>query len=425
MNQTSAINFKKFLHGLLIIMTVLYSSLLVAEDFDETVDDNAPNIWPMIRQEFQIQFNPKRPEIARQIHYFLNNRSYFYSTLEKAGPLIYYIYQQTQNRDLPSELALIPFIESEYDPFASSGAGAAGLWQFMPRTANGFGMEINWWYDDRLDIERSTQKALNYLSYLNKFFEGDWMLAMAAYDSGEGTVLNAVKRNLSHNQNALFWRLHLPRETKSYIPKLLAIVALIEDPKYYGIELPPVKAHPYFQDVEVPAHLPLTVIAELAETDITTLQLLNAEFKQLTTGPRKTTHILLPVDKAALFKTNLALNPKVFSHTWLYHNVQHGENLSTIAKKHFTSVKLLKAVNHLKSNRIYFKQKLIVPNIHIRITKYRSKPTTREKYVIQPGDNLTKIAHKFHTTISALKKHNGLLNDVIRPGEKLIVGLEV
>lgn len=421
MNRKLRINLKNILQTILVIAAITFSSVLLAEDLDDATDDNTPNIWPLIRREFQIQFNPNRPEIARQIRYFLNNRNYFYSTLEKAGPLIYYIYQQTQNRDLPAELALIPFIESEYDPFANSGAGAAGLWQFMPRTANGFGMEINWWYDDRLDIETSTQKALNYLSYLNKFFEGDWLLAMAAYDSGEGTVLNAVKQNINHNQNPFFWRLHLPQETKSYIPKILAIVAIIDDPKYYGIELPPIKAHPYFQDVEVPSHLPLTVIAELAETDIATLQLLNAEFKQLTTGPRKLTHILLPVDKAAQFKTNLALNPKVFSHTWLYHKVQTGENLSTIAKKHFTSVTLLKAVNHLKSNRIYNKQKLVVPNVHIRITKYRSKPTTREQYVILAGDNLTSIANKFHTTITALKKHNGLLNDVIRPGQKLII----
>jgi len=197
---------------------------------------------------------------------------------------------------------------------------------------------------------------------------------------------------------------------------------LISHPKYYDIELPPIKAHPYFQDVEVPSHLPLTVIAELAETDITTLQTLNAEFKQLTTGPRTSSHILLPVDKAAQFNTNLALNPRVFSQTWLYHKVKSGETLSDIALKHHTNVALLKHINHLKSTRIFNRQRLIVPNVHIKITKYKSKPTTREKYTILPGDSLSTIAYKFHTTVSALKKHNGLLSDVIRPGKELIIG---
>lgn len=408
----------KILRQLLVIAVLIFTNLSFAQpDIPPADFDGSPNVWQLMRDEFRIKFNANRREIRAQIRWFQNNQHYLYKTLESAGPLISYIHQQTLNRDMPAELVLIPFIESEYHTSANSRCGAAGLWQFMPKTGNAFGMRINWWYDDRLDIEKATSGALSYLDYLNQFFEGDWLLAIAAYDSGEGTVLNAVRHNEACGRNTFFWHLHLPHETKSYIPKLLALVAIIRDPDYYGMSLPDIRSRPYFQDVEVPPHLPLSAVAGLAETEIDTLLNFNPEFKQLTTGPRTNVHVLLPIDKAALFRSNLALNPTVFKHTWLYHTVLIGESLSVIAQKHHTTVAMLKKVNNLPNTRIYQKQKLLVPNQHLAVPQAGAHVT----YFVKSGDSLNRIAHRYQTTAKKLRAQNGLTGDIIHPGTILII----
>lgn len=379
--------------------------------------DDSPIIWEMLRDEFRIAFNPNRKEIRKQIQWFQHNQHYLYQILERAGPLISYIHQKTQQRHLPAELVLIPFIESEYNTTANSHAGAGGLWQFMPQTATNFGLKQNWWYDDRFDVIRATHSALDYLAYLNTFFSGNWLHAIAAYDSGEGTVQHAINRNKQRHKTTQFWRLKLPHETQSYIPKLLALVSIIREPEYYGVTLPNIHMRPYFQPIQVPAHLPITAIAGLAETDMEELLALNPAFKQTTTGPRQQTTVLLPIEKAALFQSNLALNPGIFKHTWLYHSVIIGDTLTKIARQHKTTVAMLKKVNHLDSARIVCKQKLLVPNAELNIASM----DVRYSYIIQHGDTLSTIAKKYQTTVAKLKQKNDLSDDIIRPGRILMI----
>lgn len=375
------------------------------------------DVWAQLRQEFRFQFNPNHRPIRQQIRWFQRNPHYLYQTLEKAAPLVCYIQQQLMNRNMPGELVLVPFVESEYNTSANSHAGAAGLWQFMPQTATGFGMRINWWYDDRLDVQKSTQAALSYFDYLNDFFAGDWLLTVAAYDCGEGTVLKAIRRNEKKSLGTTFWQLHLPHETKDYLPKLLALVAIVKNPERYGFTLPPLSDTSDLQDVEVPAHLPLTAIAGLADTEFTQFMALNPEFKQPTTGPRKHMHILLPCEKAALFRSNLAVNPSLFKRTWLYHSVLLGDTLSGIAKKHKTTVTMLMKINQLDNTRIYQKQKLLVPNTQVAL----NNKVARYTYIVKTGDTLSQIAHTTQSTVAKLKAQNALHGDIIRPGRLLII----
>lgn len=375
------------------------------------------SIWPIMRDDFHIQYNPNREEIRKQIQYFSHNKSYFYDTLKKAGPLIFYIVREAKKNDLPTELALIPFIESEYDPTAISYAGASGLWQFMPQTAHCYGLTINSWYDDRNDIEKSTESALKYLSYLNNFFDGNWLYAIAAYDSGEGKVLKTIRKNMHQNRSTYFWNLDLPHETRAYIPKLLALVSIIDNPEYYGFKLPYVEAKKYFEDISIPAHIPMGVVAGLSSTSLTTLHEYNSGYKHDETGPRHHNHILLPENSAKEFKHNLSINKGISRDTWDTHKVKHGETLSGIAKKHHTTVAILRKVNHMKNSRIFERQKLIVP-----ITPQMMAARMRNmKYTVQDGDSLYVLAHRFGTTVSKLKKANHLASNTIRVGHVIII----
>lgn len=184
------------------------------------------DLWSVLQHQFTLNHYENNPAVKAQIEWFLKRKKYIYKLAENAQPYLYYILTQVDKRKLPAEMVLLPMIESAYDPFAFSSAGASGLWQMMPGTASGFGLKQNWWYDGRRDIVASTNAALDYLSYLQSFFNGNWLLAIAAYDSGEGTVLSATRKNIAKGEPTDFWSLNLPRETQAYIPKLLALAEI-------------------------------------------------------------------------------------------------------------------------------------------------------------------------------------------------------
>src|SRR5579872_1697739 len=199
---------------------------------------NADNVWDALRLEFNLPHYENNPEVQVQIEWFLTHNHFLMESTSRAGPYIYYILQQVRKRHLPAELVLLPVIESSYNPFSNSYMGAAGIWQIMPETASGFGIKRNWWYDGRRDIIASTKAALNYLAYLQNFFEGNWLLAIAAYNTGEGSVLSAIRRNVSTGMNTDFWSLPLSQQTRDYVPRLLALAEIISHPDRYGIRFP-------------------------------------------------------------------------------------------------------------------------------------------------------------------------------------------
>ncbi|OYV55112.1 MAG: lytic transglycosylase, partial [Legionella sp. 21-45-4] len=222
-----------------------------------------PNVWEVIRKQFSLNHELNRPEVQNQLRWLIAHPSYL-NELARAEPYIYHIVNEIKKRHLPGELAIIPMIESSFDPFAYSGAGAAGLWQLMPGTGTDLGLKRDWWFDARRSIGPSTDAALNYLTYLHKFFHGNWILAIAAYDSGEGTMSRIIKKSNQTYQNTQFWSLQVPNETKAYIPRLLALAEVIQNPERYHVKLPDIPHTPYFEEVNIGSQIDLNNAAKLA-----------------------------------------------------------------------------------------------------------------------------------------------------------------
>ena len=272
----------------------------------KTTGQPQANIWDALTHEFSLNHETLKPEVQKQIKWIVKHPEYIQKIAKQSKPYLYHILNEIKKRNMPGEIALIPVIESEYDPFSSSSKGAAGLWQLMPKTALEFGVIKSLWVDGRKSIRSSTNAALNYLNYLHRFFHGNWILAVAAYDSGEHTVARAVKR--SHAQR--FWSLHLPRETTAYIPKLLALSEIIQHPQKYHIQLPYIPEKPYFQEVEIGGRIDVNHAAKLAEVPTHDLRLLNPGFKTWSTSPSKPYKLLIPTENIKDFNQNLANLPK-------------------------------------------------------------------------------------------------------------------
>ena len=195
------------------------------------------SIWPRIRDGFAIDTHLDHPWVQSELAWYSKHPEYLFRTMTRAEPFLHYILEEAEKRDMPTELVLLPIVESAYQPFAYSHGRAAGIWQFIPSTGKLYGLEQNWWYDGRRDIYASTQAALNYLQNLNKLFKGDWTLALAAYNSGSGTVQRAIRKNKKKGKPTDFWHLKLPKETRAYVPKLMALKELVENSELYDISL--------------------------------------------------------------------------------------------------------------------------------------------------------------------------------------------
>lgn len=263
-------------------------------------------IWEELAHHFSLNHQTHNPAVRKQLNWIIKHPDYIHTLTKQSKPYLYHLYNEIKKRNLPGELALIPMIESEYDPFSSSSKGAAGIWQLMPQTARELGLIRNWWVDARKNFTPATNAAFNYLSYLHHFFHGDWILAVAAYNSGEGTVKKAMRRG--HQQ--YFWNLRLPQETKRYIPKLLALAEVVQNPKQYHIQLPVLPNKPELEEVEIKNHISLQSAAQLATIPKQQLFKLNPGFKNWSTHPTQPYKILMPSKYIQTFYNNLTAYSK-------------------------------------------------------------------------------------------------------------------
>lgn len=396
----------------------------------------AGNIWDELASEFNLpDETPANPQVRKQINWYMNNKKYLTKIAKRSEPYLYYIHQQVRAHNLPAELTLLPIVESEYQPLAYSKVGAAGLWQIMPGTASGFGLKIDWWYDGRRDIKASTNAALDYFSYLGNFFNQNWILAIAAYDTGNGAVDAAIRRNAKLGKPTDFWNLKLPQETKSYVPKLLALATIIKYPDEYSVNLPPVKNVPYLAEVNVGSQINLTQAAKLANISLKKLIRLNPAYNHWTTDPNGKHQLLLPIDKAENFKTRLNQLPKSKLVTWQRYKVKNGDNLLRIAHKFKTTTTLLRHVNQLKHQQIYKNNVLLIPTAHDRLNQSSMRAAQNglrgnkkipeikiTKHQVKKGDNLWTIAKKYHVKPRQILFWNGLKSPKsLRMGKQLII----
>lgn len=331
--------------------------------FSHNTDQN--DLWGALRSGFQLQHYENTPQVQEQIGWFMHNQNYLYRTTNRAAPYMYYIYQQVQQRHLPTELVLLPILESAYNPFASSNRGATGLWQLERGTASAFGVKQDWWYDGRRDVLASTNAALDYLTYLQNFFSDNWYLALAAYDSGEGTVQEAMRRNIRDGYSTDYWSLPLPMETRSYVPRLLALAAIIEDPDKYHIRLPAINNSPYLGAVDIGGQIDLNEAAQLANISLDELKQLNPGYVHYTTDPQGPHKLLLPFDKIQTFQENLLNISKTEKTTsWVHYKVHRGDTLESVAQRFDTSVNLLQQINHLHSYKLVHVRMLLIPYVN-------------------------------------------------------------
>src|SRR3990167_294408 len=415
----------------------------------------ADNIWDVLREEFSLPHYENNSEVQEKIEWFMNNQDSLLRAASRAAPYLYYILQQVKKRHLPAELVLLPIIESGYNPFSLSNVGAAGIWQLMPDTASGLGIKRDSWYDGRRDIIASTRAALIYLDYLQSFFEGNWLYAIAAYNTGEGNVLTAIKRNIRNGISTSFWSLPVAQETKDYVPSLLALATIISHPDQYPIYFPPVRNAPYLAQVDLGTQISLKYAATLAGISHQKMIQLNPGFGRSSTsstskkGPIK---LVLPIENIEQFTENLALSPLNPPINWIHYKVKSGDTIASVAKKFDTTSSAIRKLNHFSKNNLRQGTNLLIPSnsqavlgqedikeqhpITVANKKTEKKIiTTLENqsapsYRLQPGDTvymirskdtLESIAKRFHIDTKLLQATNHLTHKQIKPGKQLII----
>jgi len=331
--------------------------------FSAASDDDSNNLWTAIRHDFKINHEESNPNVRAQVAWYVHHQDYLDRTALRAAPFMYYIFQEVKARNLPAELVLLPIIESAYNPFVSSSAGASGLWQLVPGTARSFGVRQDWWYDGRRDISASTKAALDYFSYLQNYFGGDWLLAIAAYNSGQGTVSSAVHRNARDGLRTDFWSLRLPRATEAYVPQLLALAVIVNNPQAYGVHLPPISNAPYLGQVDISSQMSLDRAAQLAGVSLTELKILNPGYKGSTLSPNQPYKLLLPIDRISAFRQNLLGESSNTTANGLmsHYKVQPHDSWKKIAKRFDTTVEILQAVNRDESLAPSVGKVLLIP----------------------------------------------------------------
>ena len=378
------------------------SEKIVENQLNETPVD----IWERIRRELTIKI-PNDQIAATSIYRerLYKNQSAVNRISKSGQRYLFHTLSRAQELDLPVELALLPFVESEFDPYAKSVDGATGIWQFMPATGKEWGLKSNWWYDGKKDVLASTEAALKFLSYLHQKFDEDWLLAMAAYNTGPTRVNRAIKKNKTQDKGIRFWDLDLPKETTAYVPKLLVLCELINNPKSFEVNLPSIANRPYFQRVKIPGQLDLMQAADLAGLKPETIYELNPGFNQWATDPSGPHYLLLPIGVSDRFITQLESLDENDLVRWDRYKIRRGDSLSRIASRYKIEVAVLKEINGMDDDLIIAGKEIMVP----RGSAWADKQSPREQlYIVLKGDTLWNISRKFKVSIEDLILWNEL-----------------
>lgn len=381
----------------------------------------AKDLWALTRHHLKLEPNIDQPRVDKVVAEYRRNDSFVRHASDRAKLYYYFVLTEVLKRDMPAEIALLPFIESGYNPLAVSPSSAAGAWQFIPSTAQLFKLKRNWWYDGRRDIVASTNAALDYLQYLNDRFDGDWLLSLAAYNCGEGCVARSVKRNLNAGKPGDYWSLKLPRETRRYVPKLIAMARLVDKAEEYGVELPDMPNTPYFEMVDIDSQVELVKAAQMAGIDLDLMKKLNPGFRQWATDPGGPHRLLLPLGKGAKFQAALGKLPASQRVTWTRYEIRRGDTLSQIARRFDTTVDVIRSGNKLSSNQIRTGKTLLIPTRSGSVT-LASNSGSRQIHKVQSGDSLWKIAQHYGVSPSQLADWNQISDSrSIHPGQNLIL----
>lgn len=364
----------------------------------------APSLWRRIEGRYQLPNSTTNPRIVTERTWYTSHQAYLNRMSARSARYLHYVAGQLEARNLPGELALLPIVESAYNPFAVSTSNASGLWQFIPSTAKHLGMDMNWWYDARRDIPAATNKALDYLIFLRNHYDGDWLKALAAYNAGWGTIDKAVARNQARGLPTDYWSLDVPAETAAYVPKLLALAQISLNPDTYGVNWAYIPDLPYFAEVHFSGQIDVGFAADLAKVDSDELHMLNPGISRWATPPGGPYRLLVPVDQANDLQERIAnmsssdLMPNAgsaYADTFNPH-VQALEDKSARTTRTASSASTVTSKNRSSSSG------------------------GSRSYSVKAGDTLWSISRQAGITPDALRKLNKLsANAALKPGQKI------
>ena len=383
------------------------------KSIDRTVA--AEDIWQRIRHGFAMP-NLDNALVRRKTREYASSPEYLQRMLQRSRIYIFHIVEELEKRGLPTELALLPMVESAFNPMAYSPAHASGLWQFIPGTGRRFDLQQNWWYDGRRDVVDSTTAALDYLTKIYAM-HGDWHLALASYNWGENAVARAIAKNRKARKPTDYSSLKMPRETQHYVPKLQALKNILANPALYGIDLSPVPNEPYFTVVKEAPDIDLALAAKLAEMPVEAFVALNPGFSRPLIRSSAGSRIVLPADRVGVFHENLAKQDRDSLVSWQVYEPKRGETLATIAKKHGLSLDELKRVNGVAKQSSRIPPVLVVPIDPEATQAAASLPimyaapipergAVRHVHVVKRGDTLSSIAARYRVRVPDLKRWN-------------------
>jgi membrane-bound lytic murein transglycosylase D len=395
------------------------------------------DLWARIRRGFQMP-DLQSDLVDMQTTWYTQRPDYVQRMTERSQKYLYHIVEELEARHMPTELALLPFIESAYNPQALSVAKAAGMWQFMPGTGRTYNLKRNMWQDERRDVLASTSAALDYLSRLHDMF-GDWYLALAAYNWGEGNVQRAIARNQAAGLPTDYQSLRMPNETRNYVPKLQAVKNIIANPQQFGLALPDIPNHPYFVTVTTSRDIDVTVAAKLANLSADEFRSLNPSFSKPVILGATEPQILLPFDNAAAFEKNLKGYDGALS-SWTTYTVTERARPAAIAEKIGVDADTLMSVNRIPAGmRLKPGSTIVVPRAddddedisadvaeNGALAMEPDVPDTRKMLIrVRRKQSMEALAGRYGVSVAQLRAWNRTHRAVVMPGQTMVLHVPV
>ena len=395
---------------------------------------SANSLWERIRGSFGMRELPS-PLVKEWENWYASRPDYLARMIARSERYLFFVVEEVEKRGMPSEIALLPMIESAYNPKAYSHAHAAGMWQFIPSTGKHFGLRQNWWQDERRDVLAATRAALDYLEKLFEMF-GSWELALASYNWGEGAVGRAIQRNEARGLRTDYLSLDMPAETRNYIPKLMAVKNILARPENFSFRLADIPNRPYFTVVHADRHIDVTLAARLAEMPLADFQALNPSHNRPVIRSEGAQPILLPTDRAERFQANLQAHGSRLT-SWQSYRINQDDRLDQIAQRFGIPLAQLKEVNSIPTRlRNLVGLTILVPDnaeaaggdisaagfaLPALAAALQQSAATVARYTVRRGDTLSSIAQRHNLTMAQLASRNGIRNGKVRIGQTLIV----
>jgi membrane-bound lytic murein transglycosylase D len=380
------------------------------------------SVWERLTHRFELPECSDREANLKWAQWYAERPDYLARVFKRAQPWIYHIANELEQRDMPGELALLPVVESAYDPFAYSSGRALGTWQFIAGTGRRYGLNQNWWYDGRRDVWASTDAALSYLDDLSAMFEGDWLLALAGYNAGENRVARQVAKNEAAGKPADFWNLKLPRETRGYIPKLLGLTCLFKYPERYAFQYPDTPDQPVIEAVDLGQQADLVLVAQMSDVPIDVLFTLNPGYNRWATSPDGPYQVVLPLESAGVLQASLQeVDPSTLM-KWDQVVVQSGDTLSGISVRHNVPVDVLRSSNDIQGDLIRPGQKLRLPRddqllvdplyaqaaLELQELQSGLIAADSQMHRVRRGESLSVIARRYKVSVKDLQRWNNI-----------------